>query len=89
LLCAGTVPEVLCHSVKGESMRRYTRLCPHCSQEVTWPETPTYPFCSERCRLIDLGAWASGDYRIPSEQVVDEETEPGTSASEATEDELE
>jgi endogenous inhibitor of DNA gyrase (YacG/DUF329 family) len=79
LLYAWTVPEVLCCSVKGENMRSYTRLCPHCSQEVTWPETPTYPFCSERCRLIDLGAWASGDYRIPGEVIADEEAEPGTS----------
>lgn len=79
LLYAWTVPEVLCYSVKGENMRRYTRSCPHCAQEVTWPETPTYPFCSERCRLIDLGAWASGDYRIPGEEIADEEAEPGTS----------
>jgi endogenous inhibitor of DNA gyrase (YacG/DUF329 family) len=26
-----------------------------------------FPFCSERCRLVDLGAWLDGDYRIPSE----------------------
>ena len=26
-----------------------------------------YPFCSERCRLVDLGRWFSGDYRIPGE----------------------
>ena len=53
--------------------RTYKRQCPHCSREVTWPETSTYPFCSERCRLIDLGAWASGDYRIPGDPVPDEE----------------
>lgn len=33
------------------------------------------PFCSERCRQIDLGAWAAGDYRVP---VVDEPEEPDT-----------
>ncbi len=60
----------------------YRRLCPHCLQEVAWPETPTYPFCSERCRLIDLGAWASGDYRIPGEPVTDEEEGVGGAASE-------
>ena len=54
----------------------YRRPCPHCSQEVTWPETPSYPFCSERCRLIDLGAWASGDYRIPGERIADDEAWP-------------
>ncbi len=49
--------------------RTYNRQCPHCSRMVTWPDTPTYPFCSERCRLIDLGAWASEDYRIPGDPV--------------------
>ena len=34
---------------------------------------PTYPFCSERCRLIDLGLWASGEYRIPGEVLAEEE----------------
>lgn len=53
--------------------RTYSRKCPYCSREVMWPETETYPFCSERCRLIDLGAWASEDYRIPGEPVLDEE----------------
>lgn len=47
--------------------RQLRRQCPHCDREATWPETTTYPFCSERCRLIDLGVWASGDYRLPGE----------------------
>ena len=62
--------------------RTYSRQCPHCSREVTWPETETYPFCSERCRLIDLGAWASEDYRIPGEPVPDQEDGAGWAASE-------
>jgi endogenous inhibitor of DNA gyrase (YacG/DUF329 family) len=53
--------------------RSFSRQCPHCSREVIWPDTPTYPFCSERCRLIDLGGWARGDYRIPGEQVEEED----------------
>jgi hypothetical protein len=48
--------------------RTFSRNCPQCSQRVTWPDTPTYPFCSERCQLIDLGVWARGDYRIPTEE---------------------
>jgi endogenous inhibitor of DNA gyrase (YacG/DUF329 family) len=43
---------------------------------VTWPDTPTYPFCSERCRLIDLGAWAEGEYRLPGEPIIDEDDWP-------------
>lgn len=40
-------------------------LCPTCKNPVT-PAAEDFPFCSERCRLIDLGAWASGSYRISS-----------------------
>ncbi|MCZ6872917.1 MAG: DNA gyrase inhibitor YacG [bacterium] len=54
--------------------RTYTRKCPQCSTLVQWPTTKTYPFCSNRCQLIDLGLWARGDYRIPSEEPIDEET---------------
>lgn len=44
--------------------------CPTCEQASEWSEqNPSRPFCSERCKLIDLGAWASEDYKIPvSEQ---------------------
>lgn len=39
--------------------------CPHCSREVEFgPQSPYRPFCSERCRMTDLGAWASDAYRI-------------------------
>jgi endogenous inhibitor of DNA gyrase (YacG/DUF329 family) len=39
--------------------------CPACKTLVT-PEDENFPFCSDRCRLIDLGKWASGEYRISS-----------------------
>jgi endogenous inhibitor of DNA gyrase (YacG/DUF329 family) len=39
--------------------------CPQCGAEVAWTSTPTRPFCSERCRLIDLGAWLDEKYTIP------------------------
>jgi uncharacterized protein len=42
--------------------------CPVCRKKTTWSNNPFRPFCSERCRLIDLGKWASGDYRIPGEK---------------------
>ncbi len=41
--------------------------CPICKKEV-WPGDPEFPFCSERCRTIDLGNWASEKYAIPSAQ---------------------
>ena len=49
-------------------MARMVR-CPTCRAEVSWEENPHRPFCSERCRLIDLGAWSEGRYRIPGEKL--------------------
>jgi hypothetical protein len=39
--------------------------CPICRKEVPL-DSANVPFCSDRCRLIDLGKWASGDYKISS-----------------------
>jgi len=40
--------------------------CPQCKKMAAYSAAnPTRPFCSERCRLIDLGEWASEGYRIP------------------------
>ena len=41
--------------------------CPICKKEVA-PGAADFPFCSERCRLIDLGNWADGKYAIPAEE---------------------
>jgi len=37
--------------------------CPICKKEVA-PGSPDFPFCSRRCRIIDLGNWASEEYKI-------------------------
>jgi endogenous inhibitor of DNA gyrase (YacG/DUF329 family) len=42
--------------------------CPICKNDVK-PGDPDFPFCSERCRLIDLGNWASDQYVIPGAPV--------------------
>ncbi|EPJ45655.1 MAG: hypothetical protein OFPII_26700 [Osedax symbiont Rs1] len=48
--------------------------CPECKKKSIWSsDNPHRPFCSERCKLLDLGAWASGDYQIPTEVNPDEE----------------
>ncbi len=40
--------------------------CPQCNGTILWStDNPFRPFCSERCKLIDLGQWATGAYRIP------------------------
>ena len=44
--------------------------CPTCKKDVEWTSTSRYrPFCSERCRLIDLGEWASESHSIPAEPI--------------------
>lgn len=47
--------------------------CPVCKKETTWEENPFRPFCSDRCRLMDLGKWAAGEYRIEGEEKPSEE----------------
>ncbi|HEY3808860.1 MAG TPA: DNA gyrase inhibitor YacG [Steroidobacteraceae bacterium] len=43
--------------------------CPTCQREISWSEQyPHRPFCSERCRLIDLGAWLSEQHAIADEE---------------------
>jgi endogenous inhibitor of DNA gyrase (YacG/DUF329 family) len=49
--------------------------CPVCRRPVRWEEPPRGPFCSERCRLVDLGAWAEGRYTIPGAPVSGEEAD--------------
>lgn len=55
--------------------------CPICQREVQ-PDDPNMPFCSDRCRVIDLGNWASEKYVIskpnhPAEFAEDEDLEVG------------
>jgi len=42
--------------------------CAYCKKEVTWkvgePLPPYFPFCSARCKLVDLGCWLEEEYRI-------------------------
>jgi endogenous inhibitor of DNA gyrase (YacG/DUF329 family) len=48
--------------------------CPTCGAPLEWtPENAWRPFCSERCKMIDLGAWATERYRVP---LVEEDDRP-------------
>ena len=42
--------------------------CPQCATVCQWEGNTWRPFCSERCRLIDLGAWMDEDYRVAGEK---------------------
>jgi hypothetical protein len=57
--------------------------CPTCQRPVAWsPASPYRPFCSERCKLVDLGEWFEERRAIPGEEMPvvggagDEEPEP-------------
>jgi len=44
--------------------------CPTCQRPVEWSEaSPFRPFCSDRCKLIDLGAWITEKHAIPGEEI--------------------
>jgi endogenous inhibitor of DNA gyrase (YacG/DUF329 family) len=49
--------------------------CPHCGKETETVGNPFRPFCSERCRLIDLSNWIDGTYRIPEAESEESEEE--------------
>jgi endogenous inhibitor of DNA gyrase (YacG/DUF329 family) len=48
-------------------------VCPVCKNKTTWEENPWKPFCSERCKLIDLGKWFSEEYRIEGKETMSKE----------------
>jgi endogenous inhibitor of DNA gyrase (YacG/DUF329 family) len=51
--------------------------CPRCGASAPFsPDNAWRPFCSERCKMIDLGAWASEDYRIPAPPEPPQDSEP-------------
>jgi len=57
--------------------------CPTCRRPVQWSEQSVYrPFCSERCRLIDLGAWLNEQHRIPDESPAADDDMPRDSSEE-------
>ncbi len=47
------------------SNRKPIVTCPQCGKEMEWDTSNRFrPFCSERCKLIDLGKWANEEYRL-------------------------
>lgn len=44
-------------------------ICPTCGKATPYsPDNPWRPFCSQRCKMIDLGQWANEEYRIPEQE---------------------
>ncbi|EYF02378.1 DNA gyrase inhibitor YacG [Chondromyces apiculatus] len=55
---------------------RSTSRCSQCGKPAAPPaENPAFPFCSPQCKLLDLGRWLDGSYRIPGPAV-----DPGESS---------
>jgi endogenous inhibitor of DNA gyrase (YacG/DUF329 family) len=51
--------------------------CPTCGKKVEWtPANAFRPFCSDRCKQIDLGAWAEEKYTIPGAAPADAQDDP-------------
>ncbi len=48
-------------------------ICPTCRKPAPRAENPYLPFCSERCKTIDLGKWVSGTYRVATENLAPED----------------
>lgn len=57
--------------------------CPICEAAMpgAWQDWPEYPFCSPRCRKIDLGRWLSGSYRVP---VIEDDEDTSTAEESAS-----
>lgn len=55
----------------GQAMdARAKTTCPTCGKSAEKSlGTKAFPFCSEACKLVDLGRWLSGDYRVPSAEI--------------------
>ncbi len=51
--------------------------CPVCDAPVDLQTTPTVPFCSDRCRLVDLGRWLDESYGVPAPPPADDEEVEG------------
>ncbi|HCC43778.1 MAG TPA: DNA gyrase inhibitor YacG [Gammaproteobacteria bacterium] len=59
--------------------------CPTCDKAVAWITASKFrPFCSDRCRIIDLGEWAEGNRVIPSDPEHDDATESDLSCRDLT-----
>ncbi len=49
--------------------------CPQCKKKFNYYSSEFRPFCSERCRLIDLGQWLTESYTVPVEKLTEEESQ--------------
>jgi uncharacterized protein len=56
-------------------MKKLEVTCPTCKKRFNYYSSGFRPFCSERCRLIDLGQWLTESYTVPVEKLSEEEAQ--------------
>jgi endogenous inhibitor of DNA gyrase (YacG/DUF329 family) len=56
-------------------MKILSVICPRCKKTFNYYSSEFRPFCSEKCRLIDLGQWLNGSYTVPVQKLTLEEAE--------------
>lgn len=62
-------------------MPNAARTCPQCRKPAApRADNEYFPFCSHRCRLIDLGSWLTEEYRVPGPPAEVAEENPATTA---------
>jgi len=61
--------------------------CPNCNKPVEWQDNPHRPFCSEHCKLVDLGRWVNDEYSVPGESVTPHEQSETPNAPSSSRDE--
>lgn len=62
--------------------------CPNCGKPVEWQDNPYRPFCSEHCKLVDLGRWVNDEYSVPGEPIpIPEQSESPTAPAAGREEE--
>ncbi|WPU64619.1 DNA gyrase inhibitor YacG [Peredibacter starrii] len=54
-------------------MKQLAVTCPNCKKKFNYYSSEFRPFCSEKCRLIDLGQWLTESYTVPVEKLTEEE----------------
>ncbi|MBI5427695.1 MAG: DNA gyrase inhibitor YacG [Nitrospinae bacterium] len=59
-----------------EPVSKKIKRCPICRKDLPEGTNPFRPFCSERCKTIDLGSWLDGKYRVPDPEPTEDWAPP-------------
>src|SRR5262249_49346481 len=70
-------PRLKTRQLPARPRKEFIMTCPICGKPSTWKDNPDRPFCSERCKTIDLGNWATEEYTVSTPLIDPEETLSG------------